>query len=276
MCVVYFQAYKNFGDRITQIQSDLEAKIPTLHSPCPSPPINAPSPEPDNDFDLPNQISFNKSNMNGYGSFLKSKAPLPFDLNEFYRKSPPLPISQNNSIQVIQQDQHQNAPINDFFNSLNQTKHDNYSATPMSYNPQISYQPSAIPPPPPSASVDMSSAYSNQNGPYMVPPPPPASSQVDFTSGIPLPPTQNANNYSWNWNASLETPHSPSNFDRKNHDDNNMLDYLDESLRTITNPDDIDHRMMRTSESDGSGHGEKSAVRFMTQSFQIALSFPRC
>lgn len=191
--------------------------------------------------------------MNGYGSFLKSNAPLPFDLNEFYRESPPLPVSQNSSIQVVQQDQHQNVPVNDFFNSL--TKHDNYSNQSMSYNPQISYQPSAIPPPPP-VSADISSAYSNQNGPYMVPPPPPTSIQIDFTSGIPLPPTQNANSYSsWNnWNSSMETPHSPSNFDRKNHEDN-LLDY-DDNLRAITNSDDIDHRMLRTSESDGSGHGE--------------------
>jgi hypothetical protein len=189
--------------------------------------------------------------MNGYGSFLKNNAPLPFDPNEFYSSSSPTQSQQNNSIQVIQQqNQHQSAPINDFYNALNQPKID-------SYNPQIGYQPSSMPPLP--AQVDMnhtnyapnqSTSYRNMN---MIPPPPPSSSHVDYTSGIPLPPSQTDNYSSWNWN-SIETPHSPPNFERKGRDDN-MVEYIDESLRNITDANDIDHRrMIRTSESDGSGH----------------------
>lgn len=185
--------------------------------------------------------------MNGYGSFLKSNAPLPFDPSEFYRSSPPLP-TQNNSIQVIQQNQHQTAPINDFYNSLNQPKLD-------SYNPQLAYQPNQMPPlPTPS---DMNNFVPNQSSSssYMVPPPPPSHSG-EYTSGIPLPPSQTDNYSGWNWNSAIETPHSPPTFERKGRDDN-MVEYIDEGLRNITDSNDIDHRrMIRTSESDGSGHGK--------------------
>lgn len=183
--------------------------------------------------------------MNGYGSFLKDNAPLPFDPNEFYRSSPPLPTQNTNSIQVIQQ---QSAPINDFYNPLSQPKID-------SYNPQMGYQP------PLPAQVEMNhtnfppnqgTSYRNMN---MIPPPPPSASHVDYTSGIPLPPSQTDNYSPWNWNSNnIETPHSPPIFERKGRDEN-MVEYIDESLRNITDANDIDQRrMMRTSESDGSGH----------------------
>lgn len=240
----------------------MNEKLPNLTSPIPSPDINAPSPSPehDNDFDLPGDINFYNSNMNGFGgSFLSNDAPLPFDLNEFYRESPP-PVDQN-SIQVIhsQEQQQSTAPLNDFYNSLIPSKLE-------AYNPEMSfgnYQQSQPPLPP--SGAPMSNYANNPSTAYMIaPPPPPASynpTQLDFSSqlnsGIPLPPPSmdtSTSEYSWNnWNASSnETPHSPPHFERKGHD-NNMIEYIDDSLRSINESSDVDHRLM----GGDNGKGEK-------------------
>lgn len=184
--------------------------------------------------------------MNGFGSFLNNDNPLPFDLNEFYRESPP-PVDQN-SIQVINTQEQQQPPLNDFYNSLIPSKLE-------AYNPEMSfasYQPTQ-PPLPPAPPINN---YANSSStPYMVAPPPPPSNynpmQMDYpapiNSGIPLPPpTMEAasDDYSWNnsWNAPpVETPHSPPHFERKGHD-NNMIEYIDDSLRSIDESSDIDHR----------------------------------
>lgn len=255
-----FQAYKNFGDRIKSIQSELNSKIPNLTSPIPSPDINAPSPEPDNDFDLPSDVNFYNSTMNGYGgSFLNNDAPLPFDLSEFYRESPP-PVDQN-SIQVIhsQDPHHPTPPLNDFYNSLIPSKLE-------AYNPEMSfnYQPSQ----PPLPSVPPLNNYPN-NAPaaYMVAPPPPPTnynpSHLEYSpqmnAGIPLPPQNMSEDYSWNnWNNqnSIETPHSPPHFERKGHG-NNTIEYIDESLRAINESNDVDHRQSMVTGSDGM-KGEKA------------------
>jgi hypothetical protein len=240
--------------------------MPNLTSPIPSPDINAPSPEPDNDFDLPGETNFYSNNMNGFGStgFLGNNAPLPFDLNEFYRESPP-PVDQN-SIQVIHsQDQkpQQAAPLNEFYSSLIPSKLETYNPE-MSYS---SYQPQSQPPLP--AAPPMSN-YGNNSGhqaqPYMVaPPPPPVTynpTQHEYIPqrNIPLPPpsmNQQSDEYSWNsWNTTpVETPHSPPNFERKGHD-RNTIQYVDENLRTINEASDIDHRQLMGSENDIGGKGE--------------------
>lgn len=202
--------------------------------------------------------------MNGFGSFLSNDAPLPFDLNEFYRESPP-PVDQN-SIQVIhsQEQQQSTAPLNDFYNSLIPSKLE-------AYNPEMSfgsYQPTQ----PPLPSVPPMNNYANNSStPYMIaPPPPPASynpAQMDFSTqintGIPLPPPSmdaTTDDYPWNnnWNAApVETPRSPPHFERKGHD-NNMIEYIDDSLRNINESSDIDHRRQPSMANDnGKGEGSK-------------------
>lgn len=183
--------------------------------------------------------------MNGFGSFLNNDAPLPFDVNEFYRESPP-PVDQN-SIQVIhsQEQQQSTAPLNDFYNSLIPSKLE-------AYNPEMSY---SYQPPLPSGPPGMSSYTNNQSASYLIaPPPPPASynpSQIDYSPGIPLPPpsmNNSVDDYSWNsWNSTpIETPHSPPHFERKGHD-GNAVEYIDESLRSINESSDIDHRQLNES-----------------------------
>lgn len=231
----------------------MNAKIPNLSSssPIPSPDINAPSPEPDNDFDIPGDINFYNSTMNGFGSFLGNDS-LPFDLNEFYRDSPP-PVDQN-SIQVIhsqEQQQQSTAPLNDFYNSLIPSKLE-------AYNPEMNYGGSyqQKQPPLPPAGPPMVNYANTATASYMIaPPPPPAAynpSQIDYasqmSSGIPLPPPSMDNTsdeYSWNsWNSTpVETPHSPPHFERKGHE-SNMIEYIDESLRNITDSNDVDHRQL--------------------------------
>lgn len=211
--------------------------MPSLTSPIPSPDINAPSPEPDNDFDLPGDINFYSSNLNGFGSYLNSDQPLPFDVNEFYRESPPT-VDQN-SIQVIHsQDQQQTTePLNDFYSSLIPSKLE-------AYNPEMSFG-SYQPPPLPPSGPPMSNYANNQSAPYMIAPPPPPS------YGIPLPPPS-ADEYSWNsWNSTAaETPHSPPHFERKGHD-GNMIEYVDDSLRAINEASDIDHRQLMAHDPNG-------------------------
>lgn len=197
--------------------------------------------------------------MNGFGSFLSNDAPLPFDLNEFYRESPPS-VDQN-SIQVIhsQEQQQSEAPLNDFYNSLIPSKLE-------AYNPELSfgnYQQSQ--PPLPSGPPMNNFNPNNSSASYMVaPPPPPASynpSQIDFSSpinpGIPLPPPSmdsSGNDYSWNsWSSTpVETPHSPPHFERKGHD-NNMIEYIDDNLRNISDSNDVDHRQLMTLDNDING-----------------------
>lgn len=185
--------------------------------------------------------------MNGFGSFLSNDAPLPFDLNEFYRESPPL-VDQN-SIQVIHsQDQQQtsSAPLNDFYNSLIPSKLE-------AYNPEMNYASSYQPPPLPSG-PPMNNYPSNTPSYIIAPPPPPASYQ-EYSPGIPLPPLDTSSeDYSWNWNTSIETPHSPPHFERKGRE-SGMIEYIDDSLRPINESSDVDHRQLMSSDNDGSVKG---------------------
>lgn len=49
---VVANAYRNFNNRVKTMKRKLDELCTTLPSPIPSPDINAPSPEPDNDFGL--------------------------------------------------------------------------------------------------------------------------------------------------------------------------------------------------------------------------------
>lgn len=201
--------------------------------------------------------------MNGYGgggSFLNNDAPLPFDLNEFYRESPP-PVDQN-SIQVIhsQDPHHPTPPLNDFYNSLIPSKLE-------TYNPEMSFNYQSSQPPLPSV-PPLSNYQNSAPAAYMVAPPPPpasynASSHMEYSAqmnaSIPLPPQNMSDDYSWNsWSnqSSIETPHSPPHFERKGHG-NNTIEYVDDSLRAINESNDVDHRQSMTAGSDGM-KGEKT------------------
>lgn len=212
-----------------------------MPSPIPSPPINAPSPEPD-DFELPTEVNFYNSNMNGtFGSFLNDST-LPFDVNEFYRESPP-PVEHNQSIQVIQsqeQLQQATAPLNDFYNSVMPPKMDTYNPA----YPNESYRPPL--PPPPSSTIAPQINYI-----CAAPPPPPPSSQNTSLNNInnsnqSLNSSVNNDEYSWNdWNIHHDTPVSPPNYERKGLEDSSIVEYIDESLRDIdTSLSDIDHRQL--------------------------------
>jgi len=247
---------------------ELNGRAVSLPSPLPSPPINAPSPEPDNDIELPGDYyNNNTSSMNGFGSFLNSSAPLPFDLDDYYRTSPP-PIDQSHSIQVVQtqeQSQQSTQPLNDFYNSLIPPKLDAYNPS-MRYvgggGGEQSYQPNIqipLPMGPPSYNPAAAAAAA-QNANYLCAPPPPAQPmEYGNQQSIPSRPVLNQPNddYAWNdWNStSMETPHSPPQFERKGHD-NAMIEYIDESLRD-NNGNDVDHRLqLLATDSDGSGKGE--------------------
>lgn len=249
--VVY--AYKNFGDRIKSIQTELNQKINNLPSPIPSPDINAPSPEADNDFDLPGDINFYNSNMNGFGSYLNRNEPLPFDLNEFYRDSPP---PNDQSIEVIhsqEQQQQSTAPLNDFYNSLIPSKLDSYNPA-MNYGD--SYQIQGPPLPPQGGNFSNNSTSAS----FLRPPPlPPAAYNpaMDYGSPmIPEPPlpdlSQSNDDYTWDWNSAIQTPISPPHFERKGND-SNTIRYVDESLREINNSSDIDHRQLPSDDSTSKG-----------------------
>lgn len=125
-----------------------------------------------------------------------------------------------------------------------------------------SYQQSQ--PPLPSGPPGMSNYQNNSSASYLIAPPPPPATynppQVEYSSGIPLPPptmNNSGDDYSWNsWNSTLiETPHSPPHFERKGHD-GNIVEYIDESLRSINESSDIDHRQLMRSDSDGGGKGK--------------------
>lgn len=208
-----------------------------MPSPIPSPDINAPSPEPSDDFDLPSNVNFYNSSINGtFGSFLND-GPLPFDVNEFYRESPP-PVEHNQSIQVIQsqeQQQQSTAPLNDFYSSIMPPKME-------SYNPAMGYdEPYRAPasqnlPPLPAPTIQMNF--------ICTPPPPPNNPPAKNTA------QSNSSNdeySSWNdWNIHhVDTPVSPPSYERKALDDSNVVEYVDESLRDIDSSlSDIDHRQL--------------------------------
>lgn len=201
--------------------------------------------------------------MNGFGSFLNNDAPLPFDVNDFYHDSPPQNADQN-SIQVIHT-QDPTAPLSDFYSSLIPAKLE-------AYNPEMSYSGGSYQPPLPSG-PPMSNYQNNSMPSYMVAPPlPPVSynpSQIDYSSEIPLPPSSmdsSGDDYLWNnWNSTpVETPHSPPNFERKGHG-GNVVEYIDENLRTITDSNDVDHRqlMMGRNDNDGGGKGGMNVMTFI-------------
>lgn len=224
-----FKAYKNFGERIKLIQTEINTKASGLPSPIPSPDINAPSPEPDNDFDLPTEMNFYNSNGT-FGSFLND-GPLPFDLNEFYRESPP-PL--DHQIPVLQSQDHHvtSAPINDFYNpSMPQNPAMNYADP---------YRPSQNPPLP---TITVPQPNPQSSFICTAPPPPPA---LDFFPPLPTTSSMNSSNNddysSWNdWN--IDTPISPPHYERKSIGE--TVEYIDESLRDIDSSlSDIDHRQL--------------------------------
>lgn len=226
------------------IQTEINTKASSLPSPIPSPDINAPSPEPDNDFVLPTEMNLYNSNGT-FGSFL-NEGSLPFDLNEFYRESPP-PVDQN-QIPVLQsqeQQQHtKGAPIAEFYNPL------------MPPNPAINYadplyRPPQQPPPLPQAAI-----VSNTPSNFIctAPPPPPTQPPIsEFFPPLPTASSINSSNddYSWNdWN--IDTPISPPHYERKSTGE--TIEYIDESLREIgSSLSDIDHRQLFGTDLEGKG-----------------------
>lgn len=68
------------------MKKKLDELSTSLPSPIPSPDINAPSPEPDNEFVLPDEPSFFANQSNGYMGYMD--ASLPFDISDFRRESP--------------------------------------------------------------------------------------------------------------------------------------------------------------------------------------------
>ncbi|KAL1512929.1 hypothetical protein ABEB36_002429 [Hypothenemus hampei] len=80
-------AYKAFGQRLKTIQKRLEEKISILPSPVPSPDINAPSPGPEEDLELPDEDSVSK---------FTDLQPIRYTNPGFY-VPPPTSISSNKS-----------------------------------------------------------------------------------------------------------------------------------------------------------------------------------
>lgn len=249
------------------MQSDLNERTTSLPSPIPSPDINAPSPEPDNDLVLPGELNYygsNEDNM-GYMNFMQHGS-LPFNMNDFNRDSPPL--HGNQSIQVINSASDVPvAPLNDFYNSLIPSKLEGYNPEAPSVFNSYGNNNYTAPPPPPSQHAPISNYNDNQMN-YLCPPPPPMpTSNTGYNPSMdyghhtqqsplmppPMPPALDQSaDYSWNemrWNSfkddsySIETPVSPPHFERKGHE-NDMIEYIDESLRDMSNSGDIDHRQM--------------------------------
>jgi hypothetical protein len=220
--------------------------------------------------------------MNGtFGSFLNTAdGSLPFDLNEFYRESPPLvDHNQLSSIQVIQtQDQHQkpSAPLNDFYNSLLPPKVDSYNPAMMygndSYGRQ-SQQQQQQPPPLPNTAPPLGIA-----NPYV-----PASINQSL-SAIPLPRPQltmqtsssslNASNDEYaGWNEWNDTPISPPSFERKGMDDN-IVEYVDDDLRDIESSlNDIDHRQLFGAGMETKDVDHRNLISLTGSPGQIDVSF---
>lgn len=212
----------------------------------PSPDINAPSPEPDNDFDLPADTNFYNTNMNGtFGSFLNNDGQLPFDLNEFYRESPP-PVDHNQSIQVIQsQDQQSTAPLNDFYSSLMPSKVE-------SYNPAMGYGENSYRPPPPLPVQTVVATQAPMTYLCSVPPPPPPQTSNNTNQSM----NSSNDEYNWNdWNVHhIETPISPPHYERKGRDDS-LIEYVDENLRDLDSSiNDIDHRQLFGADIEAKGN----------------------
>ena len=187
------------------------------------------------------------------GSFLSNDTPLPFDVNEFYRDSPPENVDQS-SIQVIQS-QDSSAPLSDFYSSLIPQKLE-------SYNPEMSYggnyQPSQQPPLP---SGPPMRNYQNSSMPnYIVTPPLPPPNyipqQIEYSSEIPLPPDNSRNEFnSWNWNStSVDTPLSPPTIERKGHE--RVVEYIDDGMQSMED-NDTDHRQTMSNESGENLKSEK-------------------
>lgn len=220
-----------------------------MPSPIPSPDINAPSPEPDNDFELPTEMNFYNSNGT-FGSFLND-GPLPFDLNEFYRESPP-PL--DHQIPVLQSQDHHvtGAPITDFYNPL------------MPPNPAMnykhdyvdSYRPTQNPPLP---NITVPQQNTTSNFICTAPPPPPSSQPpLDFFPPLPTNVSMNSSNnddYSSSWNDwNIDTPISPPHFERKSIG-GETIEYIDESLRDIDSSlSDIDHRQLFGADLESKGN----------------------
>lgn len=89
---VVANAYRNFHNRIKTMKRKVDELSTTLPSPLPSPDINAPSPEPDNDFGLVldgkmdmDGSFLNESAMsnNGYLSNFSAQGKLPFNISDF-------------------------------------------------------------------------------------------------------------------------------------------------------------------------------------------------
>lgn len=180
------------------------------------------------------------SNGNTFGSFL-NEGPLPFDLNEFYRESPP-PVD-NNQIPVLQsQESHSSG---EFYNPL------------MPPNPAINY-PSDPYRQPPLPSTIVQNPAPNQF--ICTAPPPPPSSQppsADFFPPLPTSSTMNTSNddYSaWNdWSHQMvDAPISTPHYERKSHGE--TVEYIDDSLREIESSlSDIDHRRLFGAEIESKG-----------------------
>lgn len=264
---VVVNAYKNFGSRIKNMKKKLDELVPTLPSPIPSPDINAPSPEPDNDFLLPDDpaIKFNlmgddayHNQSNGFLSYMDGN--LPFDINDFGKHSPESQ-SQAQPIQVINSHvttkEANNFSINDFFKSILSESYP--TPVPQPVPPVTTYS---------SQPTDYSSLYSG---------PPLNFTQTETIPGIggantnfrpllppPLPPQLNQsddyNNASWDlnnmslWNNSqdsvefideMETPHSPPHFEREGIS-SNTIEYIEVVPNLIIGANDVDHRQLNS------------------------------
>lgn len=175
------------------------------------------------------------------GSFLNAEGSLPFDLNEFYRESPPL-ADQNQSIQVIQSQDPQKgtAPLNDFYNSLIPSKLEAYNPAAVNFND--SYRQPPLPPTAPPVLAQYTPSPNSQNYLCTAPPPPPPSS----SGPPPLPASSlNSSNDEYSWSEWNDTPVSPPLYETKGIEESNIVEYIDENLRDLDSSlNDIDHRQL--------------------------------
>lgn len=263
--LAFFKAYKNFGDRIKLIQTEINTKASGLPSPIPSPDINAPSPEPDNDFELPTEMNFYNSNGT-FGSFLND-GPLPFDLNEFYRESPP-PL--DHQIPVLQSQDHGASSATDFYNPL------------MPPNPSMNYgdpyRPSSQNPPLPNITVQHQQQQQRASSSFIctAPPPPPSSQPpLDFFPPLPATSSMNSSNnddYSSSWNewSIVDTPVSPPHYERKSIGE--TVEYIDDSLRDIESSlSDIDHRQLFGADLESKGIKFKCIAKKSSSTFFLDI-----
>ena len=169
---ISFKAYRNFGNRIKSMRKKLDELTNALPSPIPSPDINAPSPEPDNDFVLPGEQNFYNS-MNGFSSYVNSS--LPFDISDFRNTSSRPDGQPIQSIQVIQSRAEEGAaPISDFYKSLIPSQLDAFPPNPS--GPTFGYGSKNFngpPPPPMPVLYGKTMQQSMQQNSFAPPPPPP-------------------------------------------------------------------------------------------------------